>query len=91
MGRPQCKYMLRSFFNLKNFKIFDIINYKIRKEIYMDMWFDNSDICWCSDSVRCENTECFRHLTNKNDGERIFTCGSLMGTEYCPRHKEGED
>ena len=57
----------------------------------MDMWFDNSDICWCSDSVRCENTECFRHLTNKNDGERIFTCGSLMGTEYCPRHKEGED
>lgn len=56
----------------------------------MDMWF-NSDICWCSDSVRCENTECFRHLTNKNDGERIFTCGSLMGTKYCPRHKEGEN
>ena len=56
----------------------------------MDMWWQ-SDICWCSDSVRCENTECFRHLINKNDGERIFTCGSLMGTEYCPRHKEGED
>lgn len=57
----------------------------------MDMWFDNSDICWCSDSVRCENTECFRHLTNKNDGERIFTCGSLMGTEYCPMSEEGEN
>ena len=78
------------FFNLIFLKIFDIINYKVRKEITMDMWFD-SDICWCADSIRCENTECFRHLSNKNDEERIFTCGSLMGTEYCPMHKESEE
>lgn len=57
----------------------------------MDMWFDNSDICWCADSMRCEHTKCFRHLTNKNDDERIFTCGALMGTEYCELTKESED
>ena len=56
----------------------------------MQTWFDN-DICWCADSNRCENTECFRHLTNKNDEERIFTCGNLMGSEYCPMNKEGEN
>ncbi len=56
----------------------------------MDMWF-GSDICWCSDSIRCENTECFRHLSNKNDEEKIFTCGSLMGTECCELTKESEN
>lgn len=53
------------------------------------MW--ESDICWCADSDRCMNTDCFRHLSNKNDEERIFTCGKLMGTEYCPLTKEGEN
>ena len=56
----------------------------------MDMWF-GSDICWCADSIRCENKECFRHLTNKNDEEKIFTCGSLMGTECCELTKESEN
>ena len=50
-----------------------------------------SDICWCSDSLRCLKTDCFRHLSNKDDGERIFTCGSLMGSEYCLLHEDGED
>ena len=53
------------------------------------MW--ESDICWCADSDRCMNTDCFRHWSNKNDEERIFTCGKLMGTEYCPLTKEGEN
>ena len=57
----------------------------------MDMWFGDSDICWCADSDKCTNTECFRHLTNKDDGERIFTCGALMGTEYCELTKESEN
>lgn len=56
----------------------------------MQMWFD-SDICWCADSIRCNKTDCFRHLSNKDDGERIFTCGSLMGSEYCQLGKDGED
>lgn len=56
----------------------------------MDMWF-GSDIAWCSDSIRCTNTECFRHLANKNDEERIFTCSALMGTEYCELVKESEN
>ena len=56
----------------------------------MEMWFD-SDICWCADSIRCTKTDCFRHLTNKNDEERIFTCGSLMGSEYCLLDKDKED
>lgn len=51
----------------------------------------NSDICWCMDSERCTNTECFRHMDNKSDSEKIFTCSSLMGTEYCPMNKEGEN
>ena len=54
------------------------------------MWFE-SDICWCADSIRCENTECFRHLCNKSDEERIFTCSHLIGSEYCPMHKESEE
>ena len=79
-------------FNLKFFRIFDIINYKIREENkFMQMWFEDSDICWCADSIKCTNTKCFRHLANKNDKERIFTCGSLMGTEYCELVKESED
>ena len=53
------------------------------------MW--ESDICWCSDSLVCTNTECFRHLTNKNDEEKIFTCSHLMDTDYCPRSGEGEE
>lgn len=57
----------------------------------MQMWFGDSDICWCADSIRCTNTECFRHLTNKDDNERIFTCSALMGTEYCELTKESED
>ena len=78
-------------FNLKFFRIFDIINYKVRKENkFMQMWFE-SDIAWCSDSIRCTHTECFRHLTNKDDSERIFTCGALMGTEYCELAKESEN
>ena len=54
------------------------------------MWDD--DICWCADSTdKCLNTECFRHLANKSDETRIFTCSHLIGTEYCPMSKEGED
>ena len=56
----------------------------------MDMWFD-SDICWCADSDRCKNTECFRHWSHKPADERIFTCGKLMGTEYCELTKESEN
>ena len=51
-----------------------------------------SDICWCADSTdKCLNTDCFRHLCNKSDEERIFTCSHLIDSEYCPMSKEGED
>lgn len=51
-----------------------------------------SDICWCADSTdKCQNTDCFRHLCNKSDEERIFTCSHLIGSEYCPMSKEGEN
>lgn len=51
-----------------------------------------SDICWCADSMdRCMNKECFRHIENKPEEERIFTCSKLMGTEYCPLIKESEE
>ena len=53
-------------------------------------WIYN-DICWCMDSERCTRTECFRHMTHKNDEERIFTCANLMGTEYCEMYEEGEN
>ena len=49
------------------------------------------DICWCMDSERCTNTECFRHMDNKSDSEKIFTCSYLMGTEYCPMSEKGEN
>lgn len=52
--------------------------------------FEN-DICWCADSERCLRRDCFRHLNNKDDDEKIFTCGHLMGTEYCKMYKEGEE
>ena len=58
----------------------------------MDMWFDN-DICWCGDSDKCTNYECFRHLDNMKDITYpcIFTCSNLMGTEVCPLTNEGEN
>ena len=49
------------------------------------------DICWCGDSYRCKNTECFRHFNNRPDDERIFTCACLMWTEACPMHNETEE
>jgi len=64
--------------------------YYCEMEGQMQTWF-GSDITWCADSDKCTNTECFRHLTNKNDNERIFTCGALMGTEYCELTKENKD
>lgn len=55
------------------------------------MYF-NDDICWCGNSENCTHTECFRHLENKPDEERIFTMSYLKWTEYCPvyNEKEGE-
>ena len=51
-----------------------------------------SDICWCMDSTdKCLRTDCFRHMSNKNDEERIFSCSHLMGTEYCELTKESEE
>ena len=49
------------------------------------------DICWCGDSYRCKNTECFRHFDNKPDSEGIFTCSCLMWTEACPMYNETEE
>lgn len=73
---------------------FDDMNYLRYRERQekgeMNMWWQ-SDICWCADSNRCTNTECFRHLANKNDEEKIFTCGALMDTEYCPMSEKGEN
>ena len=57
----------------------------------MQMWFNESDICWCADSDRCKNTECFRHWDNKPVDEYVFTCSRLMGTELCQLAQEGED
>ena len=47
------------------------------------MFFD-SDICWCGNSDTCKQTDCFRHLSNKDTEEKIFTCANLMWTEICP-------
>jgi hypothetical protein len=55
----------------------------------MQMWFD-SDICWCADSETCKRTDCFRHLTNKNNQERIFTSSHLKHTEYCILDEDSE-
>ena len=55
----------------------------------MDMWFD-SDICWCADSETCKRTDCFRHLNNKNNQERIFTMSHLRHTELCLLGEESE-
>lgn len=61
----------------------------------MDMWFDEYDICWCADSDRCKNYECFRHMAHqpirKDGGPFIFTCGCLMGTDVCPLTEKGEN
>ena len=45
------------------------------------------DICWCFDSDRCDNTDCFRHMNNRKTAG-IFTGSALMGTEYCENNKE---
>ena len=49
------------------------------------------DICWCADSYKCTNTECFRHNSNRPSDERIFTCSSLMWTKACPMYNETEE
>ena len=54
-------------------------------------WLFENDICWCADSNKCGNTGCFRHLNNKSSDEKIFTCGWLMDTEYCPLVEYIED
>lgn len=48
------------------------------------------DICWCGNSENCIHTECFRHLENKPDEERIFTMSYLKWTELCPIYNEME-
>ena len=48
------------------------------------------DICWCADSNKCTNKDCFRHLTNKPDTETIFTCSNLIYTELCPLEEKGD-
>lgn len=49
------------------------------------------DICWCADSHRCTNTECFRHFDNRPNEPGIYTCASLMWTDICPLHNETEE
>lgn len=56
----------------------------------MQMWFNDSDICWCADSETCKRTDCFRHLNNKNNQERIFTMSHLRHTELCLLSEECE-
>ena len=69
-----------------------IVDCHIQKGLLMQMWWDD-DICWCADSERCTNYECFRHLDNMKDKTYpcIFTCSNLMGTEICPLTNEGEN
>ena len=59
------------------------------KKKWSDTMFFEDDICWCSDSDRCDNTNCFRHMNNRKTAG-IFTAGSLMGTEYCENNKESK-
>lgn len=71
----------------------DYAGWNWQKGVTMDMWFDD-DICWCADSDRCKNTECFRHMSNRRSavaGPDIFTCACLMSTEICPLTEEGEN
>lgn len=54
--------------------------------------FDD-DICWCSDSDRCDKFECFRHMTNRMHQSElgVFTSASLMGTRDCPYFEEEKE
>lgn len=60
-------------------------------------WLFDDDICWCANSAfkdknRCDNTECFRHLSHRRRNPYtttdIFTQGTLKGTPSCPYYKE---
>ena len=63
---------------------------KIRYNLAMwrgDIAMFDDDICWCADSDRCKNKNCFRHMSNRRhytEGPDIFTCAKLMGTDICP-------
>lgn len=48
-----------------------------------------NDICWCMDSDRCKNKECFRHMSNMPTGG-VFTASHLMWTNLCPLRRESE-
>ena len=50
------------------------------------MFFEN-DICWCANRNKCDNIDCFRHISNRKSAG-IFITGLLMGTEYCENNKE---
>ena len=63
--------------------------YNWNKKRWSDAMFFEDDICWCSDSDKCNNTNCFRHMSNRKTAG-IFTTGSLMGTEYCENYKESK-
>lgn len=51
-------------------------------------WIDD-DICWCMSE--CDNTECFRHVTNKHPETKIFTAAYLKDTDVCPLKEKGEN
>lgn len=53
----------------------------------------SDDICWCSDSTRCDKVECFRHMGNLTSPSEpyMYTHAALMGTTDCPYFKEEKD
>ena len=58
----------------------------MRKDNYDPWWSD--DICWCADSDTCDQTNCFRHLTNKDDRTTYYSAASMKWTVYCPMEKK---
>ena len=51
-------------------------------------WF-HDDITWCGSE--CDNTECFRHLSNRRNKEGYFTMSYLKDTELCPLMNNDEN
>ena len=58
------------------------------KKKWSDTMFFDDDICWCADSEKCSNTDCFRHMSNRKEVAGIFTTSHLADTEYCVEYKE---
>ena len=58
-------------------------------DIDIATWIYN-DITWCGNSNECEDTKCFRHISNRipESGPNIYSSALFKGTEDCPSYLE---